>query len=66
MTLPAESTLLHDIPGAGRILHCGRTTVYRLIGEGKLATIKVGRRTLIPHQAIVEFIEQAPRRPVAS
>jgi excisionase family DNA binding protein len=51
--------LLHDIPEAGRLLHCGRTTVYELIRGGQLRTIKVGRRTLIPHSSLLEFIDRA-------
>ena len=35
------------IPKAREITGLGNTTIYKLIGEGRLKTVKVGRRTLI-------------------
>jgi excisionase family DNA binding protein len=37
----------------------GRTTVYALIAEGKLATIEIGNRRLIPHEAAVALLSEA-------
>lgn len=39
--------VLTSIPEAGKMLSVGRSTLYRLIAEGKLETVKIGRRTLI-------------------
>lgn len=39
--------LLLPIPATCKALGIGRSTVYRLIQEGALAVVKVGRRTLI-------------------
>jgi excisionase family DNA binding protein len=39
--------MLASIPEAGKMLSVGRSTLYRLIGEGKLEAVKIGRRTLI-------------------
>jgi excisionase family DNA binding protein len=39
--------ILTSIPDAQRALGIGRSTAYRLIDEGKLETVKIGRRTLI-------------------
>jgi excisionase family DNA binding protein len=53
--LAGETTLeniLASIPEAVRMLSVGRSTLYRLIGEGKLDTVKIGRRTLIPVASI--------------
>jgi len=33
-----------------------RTALYQLINEGKLRTVKIGRRRLVPREAIEEFI----------
>ena len=41
---------------ANGVLPFGRTTVFRMIREGKLRTIKVGRARLIPADAIAEFL----------
>lgn len=38
----------------------GRTTLYRLIAEGKLKAIKVGERTLIPAESLRSLIDNAP------
>lgn len=39
-----------------RLLHCSKNTVYKLIKEGRLDTIKVGRSILIPKAALVEMM----------
>lgn len=44
--------LLASIPEAQRALGIGRSTAYRLIGNGSLETIKIGRRTLITMSSI--------------
>lgn len=38
-----------------------RSTVYQEIGAGRLRTIKVGRRRLVPSSALIDFIDG--RRP---
>jgi excisionase family DNA binding protein len=49
-------------PLAGSVEHVadrlgvGRTTVYALIKEGHLASIKIGRRRLVPEMAVEEFL----------
>ena len=52
--------ILLSIPDACAALSVKRTTLYRLINEGRLRTIKIGRRTLIPSTAIREFAESPP------
>ena len=42
---------------AKRISGLGHTTVYKLIGEGKLHTTKVGTRTLISFASLKELLE---------
>jgi excisionase family DNA binding protein len=44
--------LLCSIPDAGRALGVGRSTVYELIGSGKLETISIGRRRLIRVESV--------------
>lgn len=39
--------ILTSIPDTLLALGIGRTTAYRLIDEGKLETVKIGRRTLV-------------------
>jgi excisionase family DNA binding protein len=40
------------IEGAKKATGLGTTTLYRLINEGKLETVKVGRRTLVRTQSL--------------
>lgn len=41
-----------SIRGAADTLSVGRTTIYKLIGDGTLQTIKIGRRRLILTRSI--------------
>ena len=43
---------LASIPDAQRALGIGRSTAYRLIEEGQLETVKIGRRTLVKVSSI--------------
>lgn len=36
---------------------CGNTTIYNLIGAGRLNAVKLGRRTLVPSASVRAFIE---------
>lgn len=51
--------LTHTIPEATQYLRgVGRTKLYELIEAGEIETITVGRRRLVPHQALVDFVER--------
>lgn len=39
--------LTYSIADVGRMSSIGRTTIFALIRDGRLQTIKVGRRTLV-------------------
>ena len=47
------------VDGAKKALGIGTTKIYELIGEGKLATIKIGRRTLVKTDSIRQLVEAA-------
>lgn len=42
------SPATYSIKDLADLLGLGRTTIYKLIGEGRLTRIKIGARTLIP------------------
>jgi excisionase family DNA binding protein len=44
-----------------QIAGCARTTLYRLISEGAIRPVKVGRRTLIVASELDEWIASLPR-----
>jgi excisionase family DNA binding protein len=49
-----EPDRLRSIDQAARALGIGRTALYSEIGAGRIRSIKVGRRRLIPSSAISE------------
>ena len=55
---PERDTLkpLNEVCEVAAYLRCGRTHVFELIRHGQLASVKVGRKRLIPHDAVVEYV----------
>jgi excisionase family DNA binding protein len=50
--------LLLSVRDAARRLGVGRDFTYRLVREGRLAHLSVGRRMLIPVAALERWIEE--------
>ena len=48
---------LHPVESVMRRLNVGRSTVFELIADGRLRSVKVGRRRLVSESALCEFIE---------
>lgn len=48
--------LLHPIPEAAQVLGIGRSTLYELIANKKIATIKIGRRTLVAQDELERYV----------
>jgi len=47
------------IDGTRKATGLGTTKIYELIGEGKLETVKVGRRTLVKTKSIFALLGEA-------
>ena len=47
----------YGVMDAAKELGIGRSSVYSLINSGRLRTVKLGRRTLIPADAIDALIQ---------
>ncbi|KQM57149.1 MULTISPECIES: helix-turn-helix domain-containing protein [unclassified Sphingomonas] len=47
------------VADAKKALGLGATKIYELIGEGRLQTVKIGRRTLVKTASIRALVEQA-------
>lgn len=56
--IQSDSLLAMRISDAAKALSIGRTTIYKLIGDGTLQTITVGRRRLILTRSIQELCGQ--------
>ncbi len=57
---PAPEKLIYTIKEARAALGVGTTTLYKEIAEGRLATIKLGSRTLIPGDALRAWVAALP------
>lgn len=54
-----RSPRLKDIRHASEALGLARSSVYRLVNDGSLKTVKVGGRRLVSEAALAEFIARA-------
>jgi len=55
-----SDAIAHTIADAVKISGIGRTTLYELIGAGKIDARKVGNRTLIPADSLRSYIASLP------
>ena len=53
--------LLLPLPEAARRISVGRSKLYELIGAGRLRTVTIGRRRLVPAKALEEYVELLTR-----
>ena len=61
--IPFVQRLTCTIAQACEVTGLGRTTLYELIGEGRISTTAVGRRRLVLVQSLLSLIE-SDRSPV--
>ncbi|MCQ4021927.1 helix-turn-helix domain-containing protein [Ruminococcus sp. zg-924] len=40
------------------MLHIGRTKVYRLLREGKIKSVRVGSKYIIPKQCVINYLDK--------
>lgn len=54
---------LEDLPlvlrpeEVAKALRCGRTSIYEAIRRGDIRSVRLGRRVLVPRQALKELLE---------
>lgn len=48
--------LLHDLDETAELLSISRRVVDRLIKDGEIDTVKLGRRRLVPHEALEDYV----------
>ena len=53
---PTRPGVLLTVEEAARAMAVGRTTVYGLLADGTLRSVKIGRLRRIPVQALHEFV----------
>ena len=47
------------VPDVIRLLRMGKNTVYKLLREGAIGSIKQGKRIIVPKVCLVEFLTNA-------
>lgn len=56
---------LDDLPDvltveeAGRVLRLGRNSAYAAAADGRIPTVRIGRRKLVPKLAVIRLLEAA-------
>jgi len=40
-----------------KVLHLGKTTFYRLVKNGKIPAVRVGRKILVPRDKLLKILE---------
>jgi excisionase family DNA binding protein len=55
-----SAVIAHTIADAARVSGLGRTSIYELIGAGKIEARKAGNRTLIPAESLRAYIANLP------
>jgi excisionase family DNA binding protein len=52
-----DHSLLHRPEDAARLLGLSRATVYRLLADGRIRSVRIGRSRRIPHRAICDYVD---------
>jgi len=58
ITESTNQPLLLSIDEAMRVLAVGETRIKRLVYSGKIDSVKIGRRRLIPYDALQDYTKQ--------
>jgi excisionase family DNA binding protein len=61
MVATSSEKQAHTVPGVVATYGIGRTTIYKLIKEGKLEAVKLGSRTLILDSSVRTLLANLPR-----
>lgn len=50
--------LLYSIPDAADQLSVSARVLERLVADGEVSTVKIGRRRLVPAEALEDYVER--------
>lgn len=50
--------LMYEIPDAAEQISVSARTLERLIRDGKVGSVKIGRRRLVPHDELVSYVDK--------
>jgi excisionase family DNA binding protein len=52
----SEAAVVYSVIEAARVLRIGETTMKALIASKRVRSIRIGRRVLVPREALLEFV----------
>lgn len=55
--------LLYRPEEAAYLLSLGRSTVFRMIGDGELPSVRIGRSVRVPHESLLNWISAKTKEP---
>lgn len=58
--------LAYTVSETAELLSIGRDTVYDLLYTKRLKSVKIGRRRVVSHSAIVEFLNEEATEGIAT
>lgn len=50
--------ILYSVPEAARLMSIGRSTLYQLMANGELPSVKIGTRRLVARNSIDAYVER--------
>ena len=56
----SHTALAYRISELAPLIGVGRSTIYRLIGEGQLRAMKIGHRTVVCGESVRRFLAELP------
>ena len=56
-----ESLVLNVWPDVGKALNLSKPTVYNLVNQGVIPSIRFGRRIVVPRKALEELLASATK-----
>ena len=57
-----ESLVLNVWPDVGKALNLSKPTVYSLVNQGRIPSIRFGRRVVVPKKALDELLASANKQ----
>jgi excisionase family DNA binding protein len=54
----SQRRLLYGIPEAADLLSLGRSSMYRMVLDRRVRTVRLGGRRLIPHSELLRLVDQ--------
>lgn len=56
-TKDTPESLVYELPYLGELIHVSRPTIYKLAREGKIPTLRFGRRLVVPKAQFLKMLE---------